>query len=71
MLRERLQAALKSATERTDEQAAATLRLVLAAVRERDHCAREAGARQGVGDGEIEQLGDDADYVPAPGGTSS
>lgn len=56
MLRERLQAALKSATERTDEQAAATLRLVLAAVRERDHCARAAGAGHGVGDAEIEEL---------------
>lgn len=56
MLRERLQAALKSATERTDEQAAATLRLVLAAVRERDHCARAAGAGQGLGDAEIEDL---------------
>ncbi len=56
MLRERLQAALKSATERTDEQAAATLRLVLAAVRERDLCARAAGASQGLADSEIEQL---------------
>ncbi len=56
VLRERLQAALKSATERTDEQAAATLRLVLAAVRERDHRARAAGAGQGLGDAEIEDL---------------
>jgi uncharacterized protein YqeY len=56
VLRERLQAALKSATERTDEQAAATLRLVLAAVRERDHCARAAGASEGVSDAEIEAL---------------
>jgi uncharacterized protein len=53
VLRERLNAALKDATETGEQRAIATLRLILAAVRERDHCAREAGAAEGVGDGEI------------------
>lgn len=56
MLRERLQAALKDASARADERAAATLRLILAAVRERDHCARAAGTAQTVPDSEIEEL---------------
>lgn len=56
VLRERLQAALKDATSRTDERAAATLRLVLAAVRERDLSARADGSAQSIGDAEIEAL---------------
>lgn len=56
MLRQRLQAALKEATERTDERTAAMLRLVLAAIKERDHCLRATGQAQAVGDEEIEEL---------------
>jgi hypothetical protein len=56
VLRERLQAALKDATARTDERAAAMLRLILAAVRERDLGARAGGSGQGLGDAEIEAL---------------
>jgi uncharacterized protein YqeY len=52
-MRERLQTALKDAVGAGDERAAATLRLVLAAIKERDLCAREAGERNGLEDGEI------------------
>ncbi len=53
MLRERLQAALKEASEKGDGRAAATLRLVLAALDERDRSAREAGGREEVDDAAI------------------
>jgi len=53
LIRERLNAALKDAAENGDERAAATLRLVLAALKERDACARNAGAREGLSDAEI------------------
>ncbi len=53
MLRERLQAALKEASEKGDNRAAATLRLVLAALDERDRSAREEGGREGVDDAAI------------------
>lgn len=53
VLRERLNAALKDASDAGDERAARTLRLILAAIKERDHCAREAGADEGVSDREI------------------
>jgi uncharacterized protein YqeY len=53
LLRERLAGALKDAIESSDRGAAGTLRLILAALKERDHCAREAGATEGVSDAEI------------------
>lgn len=53
MIRERLSAALKDATEAGQQRAVATLRLVMAALRERDHCAREAGDAEGLSDEEI------------------
>ncbi|MDX6748228.1 GatB/YqeY domain-containing protein [Geminicoccaceae bacterium 1502E] len=53
MLRERLQAALKTASASGDERAAATLRLVMAALKERDHSARDSGAQERVEDEEI------------------
>ena len=56
MIRERLQAALKDATESGEQRAVATLRLIQAALRERDHCARDAGAVEGLGEGEIRTM---------------
>jgi uncharacterized protein len=56
MLRDRLNAALKNAMETGDQRSVATLRLILAALRERDHCAREAGAVEGLGEGEIRTM---------------
>jgi uncharacterized protein YqeY len=56
MLRDRLNAALKDAMEMGDQRSVATLRLILAALRERDHCAREAGAVEGLGEGEIRTM---------------
>jgi uncharacterized protein len=56
MLRDRLNAALKDAMETGDHRSVATLRLILAALRERDHCAREAGAVEGLGEGEIRTM---------------
>jgi uncharacterized protein len=56
MLRDRLNAALKDAMETGDQRSVATLRLILAALRERDHCAREAGAVEGLGEGEIRTM---------------
>jgi uncharacterized protein YqeY len=53
VLRERLSAALKDAAEAGEQRSVATLRLILAALRERDHCARETGSAQGLSDGEI------------------
>ncbi len=53
MLRERLNAALRDAGEAGDQRAAGTLRLILTAIKERDHCAREAGESEGVSDDEI------------------
>jgi uncharacterized protein YqeY len=56
MLRERLNTALKDAMVADNQRAVATLRLILAALRERDHCAREAGAVEGLGEGEIRTM---------------
>jgi len=56
MLRERLNAALKDAMEAGEQRAVATLRLIHAALRERDHCAREAGVPEGVTDPEIRAM---------------
>ena len=53
MLRERLATALREAP---DADTAATLRLVLAALKERDHCARESGAAEELDDGAIETM---------------
>lgn len=52
-LRQRLTSALKEAPE---AKSAATLRLVLAAVKERDHCAREAGVADELDDAAIEAM---------------
>jgi uncharacterized protein len=56
VIRERLQAALKDATESGEQRAIATLRLIQAALRERDHCARDAGTAEGVGEHEIRTM---------------
>ncbi|MCS6878528.1 MAG: GatB/YqeY domain-containing protein [Geminicoccaceae bacterium] len=56
MLRRKLQTALKAASEQADERATAVLRLVLAAIHERDRRARDAGGGEAVGDAEIEGL---------------
>jgi uncharacterized protein YqeY len=53
LLRERLSGALKGAIDGGDERAACMLRLVLAALKERDHCARQSAAAEGISDGEI------------------
>lgn len=52
MLRERLAGALKDAIDSGDQRAAGTLRLIQAALKERDHCARDAG-QTGLDDAEI------------------
>ena len=52
-LRDRLAAALRGADDTTS---AATLRLVLAALKERDHCAREAGVAEELDDAAIEAM---------------
>ncbi len=56
MLRERLQAALREAGEKGDERAARTLRLVLAALDERERSAHEDGAEEPLDDEAILQL---------------
>lgn len=52
MLRERLAGALKDAIDSGDQRAAGTLRLIQAALKERDHCARDAGQTE-LDDAEI------------------
>jgi uncharacterized protein YqeY len=42
--------------ETGEQRAVATLRLILAALRERDHCARDAGAADGLSDAEIRAM---------------
>ena len=59
MIRERLQAALKDATDSGEQRAMATLRLILAALRERDHCARDVGAGEGLSDQEVREMLED------------
>ncbi len=56
MLRERIEAALKKASETGDRRAATTLRLVLAALAERERQAREKGLDEAVGDSDIEAM---------------
>lgn len=53
MLRERLSGALKGAIDSGDERAAATLRLVLAAVKERDCCTGRTASADGISDDDI------------------
>jgi uncharacterized protein YqeY len=53
LLRERLTGALKGAAAENDQRAVGTLRLILAALHERDDCARAAGAAEGLSDAEI------------------
>lgn len=53
MLRERLSGALKGAIDSGDERAAATLRLVMAAVKERDCCTGRTMNAGGISDEEI------------------
>lgn len=50
MIREQLKSAYQDADKGGDEVAAATLRLVMAALKERDHCARNEGAKDGIDD---------------------
>lgn len=56
VLRDRLNAALKDAVETGEQRAVATLRLIQAALRERDHCAREAGEVEGLSDRDIRSM---------------
>lgn len=56
MLREQLEAALKRAAETGDSRSAATLRLVLAALEQRDREARAAGSTAALDDEAIRQL---------------
>jgi uncharacterized protein YqeY len=53
MLRERLSAALKGATESEDERAIAIIRLIQAALKERDLQARANGHPEGLSDPEL------------------
>jgi uncharacterized protein YqeY len=53
VLRDRLNGALKDAMESGEPRAAATLRLIQAALRERDHCARATGVAEGLSEEEI------------------
>lgn len=56
MLRERLNGALKVAMKSKDKCKVSTLRLILAALKDRDIAARTGGQADGVGDDEILQL---------------
>lgn len=56
MLRERIETALREAAEKGDRRTAATLRLVLTALDEREEAAREQGAAGELEDREIEDL---------------
>jgi len=53
MLRERLNEALKKAMLAKEQRATATLRLILAALKDRDIAARAKGRTAGIGDDEI------------------
>jgi len=53
MLRERLNEALKKAMLAKEQRATATLRLILAALKDRDIAARTKGQTEGIGDDEI------------------
>lgn len=56
MLREKLQAALKDAMRSKDDCALGTVRLILAALKDRDIAARSKGASDGVDEDEILQM---------------
>lgn len=56
MLRNRLNDALKDAMRAKDRSAVSTLRLILAALKDRDIAARTAGRSEGVDDEEILQI---------------
>ena len=56
MLRERIKQSLEEAPDTPEDRTAVTLRLVLTALEERDHCARIAGKEDGLDDEEIEAL---------------
>lgn len=53
MLREQLNNALKEAMRAKDSRAVATVRLILAALKDRDIAAREKGVMDGVGEDEV------------------
>jgi uncharacterized protein len=56
MLRERLTADLKEAVRAEDGRRACTLRLILAAIKDRDIAARTADAAEGVADEDIRAI---------------
>lgn len=56
MLRQDLPQALKTALKEKDERAVSTLRLILAALKDRDIAARGKGEDGGIGDDEILQM---------------
>jgi uncharacterized protein YqeY len=56
MLREQLSEALKDAMRAQEKRRTSTLRLILAAIKDRDIAGRENGSRDLVGDEEIMQL---------------
>ena len=53
MLRERLTAALRTATKNQDQRAMSTLRLILAALKDRDIAARTNGLADGISDDDV------------------
>jgi uncharacterized protein YqeY len=56
MLRERLTEALKEAMKARDQRTVSTVRLTLAALKDRDIAARGRGVNEGIGDEEILQM---------------
>lgn len=56
MLREQLSDALKDAVRAKEKRKTGTLRLILAAIKDRDIAGREGGNREGVSDDEILQI---------------
>lgn len=56
MLRSELNDALKQALKSKDQATAATLRLVLAALKDRDIAARSDGSTDGISDDQIQQM---------------
>jgi uncharacterized protein YqeY len=56
MLRERLTEALKEAMKARDQRTVSTVRLSLAALKDRDIAARGRGVNEGIGDEEILQM---------------
>lgn len=56
MLRPRLSDELKTAMKAKDQRATSTLRLILAALKDRDIAARDRGVTDGIGDDEIVEM---------------